>query len=217
MSNDVGAQGGRRDLIKKGAVIGAIAWVAPTIVSVPAASAATQPGTITLGQSGAEGIHDGWLAVMVIDLNTAYTNATASNQTITPDLFSFTAGTGDPITGGEVQPFVILDPTGVVTSIGSTRVGPFVQGATISGAFGGAAFTLAPGETFRLAARTVGVTGGSPIAFTPAGSASLTGGPLTADSGSLNGIGATPTEGTNPFTSMYDPRSYQMSATFDIV
>ena len=161
-------------------------------------------------------MHDSWLAIMVVDLNGSYTNATASPQTITPDSFSFTAGFGDPVVDGEVQPFVVLDPSGVILAIGTTRLGPFNQGDSFTAAFGGASFVLQPGETVRLGARQVGSSGGTPIGFAAVGSASLTGGPLASDAGTLPGVGSTPTEGTNPFTSMYDPRSYQMSATFTV-
>jgi len=44
----------------------------------------------------------------------------------------------------------------------------------------------------------------------------FTGGPNTADSGTLPGLGSPPTEGANPFTIFYDPRTYQIRATFDV-
>lgn len=216
MGDNQGADNGRRDLIKKGAVIGALAWVAPTIVSVPAASAATVPPfEIILGQSGAEAPHDLWNAIMVVDLNTSYTNLTGVDQLITTGVFSFTAGTGAATVGSQVRPFIVLESTGDVLAIGSTKNGPFNAGQTYSNSFGAGPFTIPAGETIRLGARTLSTSGGAPIGYTATGSSSLTGGPNAANTGSLPGVGQPPTPGTNPFTTF--GRTYQMRASFNTV
>ena len=218
MADEAVADNGRRDLLKKGAVVGAVAWVAPAIVSVQAASAATFPGRFTLGDAtgGASG-HDTWLAIIAIDLATSYTNTTGAVVTVTPDVFTFVAGTGDVVLGAEVQPFVVSETTQVVIAIGTTRVGPFTPGTTYTSAFGGGTFDVAPGDTIRLGVRMIGTSGGCPVGFTAEGSTVLTGGPTTADAGSLPGIGLPPTEGSVGWTDAFTPRRYQMRGVFDTI
>lgn len=153
---------------------------------------------------------------MVVDLNAnSYTNTTGSNQTITPVDFTFAVGTGPALNGNEVQPFIVEGgPTGPVLAIGTTNTGPFTSGTTVTNAFGGSGFILGPGQTMRLGARTIGTSGGCPVAFAAGGSATLTGGPATTDAGSLPGVGSAPAPGTTGFTGY--PRTYQISATYTV-
>jgi len=145
-----------RRLLPKGAAgVGAAAWVAPQILSVDAAAAATQL-PFSLGQSFAVRGNDGAGTITVVDMNGVYTNASGASQLITMLTFGFTSGNDEygyttADLDGTVQPFIVEgDRTGPVRAIGTNR-SAFNQSTVFAPtAFGGSSFTLVDGASIRL-------------------------------------------------------------------
>ena len=187
-------------------------------------SFAANAGLITLGDSLSGGVVDGWQAIMVINENDAYTNASGGAELVTVESFNFTVG----INRGQVTPFIVKINNATtndftIMAIGETRYSSIDYDSIGDFSFDFSSalsqFTLAAGDIIApgfLDADINGNSAGSVIPFTPGNSLFLTGGGGNNGSGNLSqGLGNAPTFGAYTFVNGLG-RNYSYNVSVDV-
>jgi len=177
---------------------------------------------LTMGNDpAAGGAVDGWSAIMVVNENDAYTNASGAAQQITLTEFNFQAGASR----GRVTPFVVQvngDNDFTLVAIGRTRVAatdyPAAGIRRLAFADTAPALTLQPGETLAPGYTDANADGtgnaGSVIPYGDGGDEIwLTGGSAATQSGKV-GLGAAPVAGAETHTTL--TRQYAFNVGFTI-